>query len=80
LNELIVSAQAESEMDDIWLYVARASQKIETANRAIDTIAARFGLLAGYPAAGRAREDLEPVLRILHILARGRDLAASYPR
>jgi len=44
-------------MDDIRLYVARASQSIETANRAIDTVAARFGLLARYPALGRARED-----------------------
>jgi plasmid stabilization system protein ParE len=50
-------------MDDIWLFVARESHSIEIANRVIDAIAGRFGLLARYPAAGRTREDLGPAIR-----------------
>lgn len=50
-------------MDDIWVYVARESRSIEIANRVVDGIAARFGLLARYPAAGRSRGDLGPGVR-----------------
>jgi toxin ParE1/3/4 len=93
VSELIVSAAAESELDDIWLFVARASQSIEIASRVVDGITARFGMLARHPAMGRAREDLGPGLRsfaaegylivydyqepssvrVLHVVARGRD-------
>ena len=58
MNEIRVSPEAEVQIDDIWLYVARESASVEIANRVIDGIAARFGLLARYPAAGRVREDL----------------------
>jgi toxin ParE1/3/4 len=63
VNEVRVSPEAEADMDDIWLYVARESHSIDIANRVVDGIAARFGLLARYPAAGRAREDLGPRVR-----------------
>jgi len=63
VNELRVSGEAEAEMDDIWLYVARESHSVEIANRVVDGIAARFGLLVRYPAAGRSREDLGPGVR-----------------
>jgi plasmid stabilization system protein ParE len=94
VNEIHVSPEAEAEMDDIWLYVARESHSIEIAKRVVDGITARFGLLARYPAAGRNREDLGPGRRrwlpdclsvqgtdavtILHIVAGGRDLFALY--
>jgi toxin ParE1/3/4 len=58
------SPQAESDLDDIWYYVAKASGSIEIADRLVDAIADRFFLLARYPNMGRARDlDLRPGLR-----------------
>ena len=56
--------EAEAELDDIWLYVARDSGSIEIANRLIDTITERFWLLGRYPQIGRRRDrDLRPGVR-----------------
>jgi plasmid stabilization system protein ParE len=55
---------AESELDDIWFYVARHSGSINIANRLIDTIAEQFWLLGQHPHIGRRRDhDLRPGLR-----------------
>jgi toxin ParE1/3/4 len=55
---------AEAELDDIWLYVARASGSIEIANRLIDAITDRLFLLGQYPQMGRRRDhDVRPGLR-----------------
>jgi len=51
-----VAARAETDLDDIWLYVAKDSGSIETANRLIDTITDRFFVLASFPYIGRSRE------------------------
>lgn len=56
--------EAEAELDDIWLYVARASGSIEISNRLIDAITEQFWLLGQYPQMGRRRDhDLRPGLR-----------------
>jgi toxin ParE1/3/4 len=56
--------EAEAEIDDIWLYVARESASIDIANRLIDSITERFWLLAQHPQIGRRRDtDLRPGLR-----------------
>jgi toxin ParE1/3/4 len=56
--------QVEAELDDIWWYVASASGDTDIADRLVDSITARFLLLARYPYAGRRRdEDLRPGLR-----------------
>ncbi len=56
--------QADSDLDDIWYYVALNSGSIEVADRLIDSIVNRFFLLANHPHIGRARdEDLRPGLR-----------------
>ena len=56
--------EAEAELDDTWLYVARESSNIEAANRLIDTITDHFWLLAQHPQIGRRRDaDLRPGLR-----------------
>ena len=52
-----VAPRAETDLDDIWLYVAKESGSIEIANRLIDTITDRFFMLAGFPYVGRARDD-----------------------
>jgi toxin ParE1/3/4 len=56
--------QADSDLDDIWYYVASKSGSIEIADRLIDSITGRFFLLANHPNIGRTRgADLRPGLR-----------------
>jgi toxin ParE1/3/4 len=59
-----IAPQAETELDNIWYYVARESGSLEIADRLIDSITERFYLLACHPHIGRHRdEDLRPGLR-----------------
>jgi plasmid stabilization system protein ParE len=59
-----VAPQAESDLDDIWYFLATQSSSIDVADRVIDSITARFALLARQPYIGRRRdEDLRPGLR-----------------
>ena len=61
---LRVAPQAESDLDDIWYFLATESSSIDVADRAIDSITARFALLALQPYMGRRRdEDLRPGVR-----------------
>ena len=56
--------EAEADLDDIWLYIAKSSTSIEVANRLIDTITDRFWLLSQQPQIGRRRDlDLQMGLR-----------------
>jgi toxin ParE1/3/4 len=58
------TSQADSDLDDIWYYVASKSSSLDIADRFIDSITDRFFLLASHPNIGRARdEDLRPGLR-----------------
>jgi toxin ParE1/3/4 len=52
-----LAPQAEADLDDIWLYVAKESGSIEIADRLIDSITHRFFLLANHPYLGRARDE-----------------------
>ena len=52
-----LAPRAETDLDDIWCYVAKESGSIEIANRLIDTLTDRFFMLAGFPYVGRARDD-----------------------
>lgn len=59
-----LSPRAEADLDEIWLYVARESSSLETANRLIDAITDRFCRLADFPWMGRSREqDFGPGFR-----------------
>ena len=51
-----LAPRAETDLDDIWYYVAKESGSIEIANRLIDTLTDRFFMLAGFPYVGRARD------------------------
>ena len=62
-GELPSSAHAEAQLDDIWLFIARESGSIDTANRVVQSVTDRFWLLARYPRMGRRRSDLSPELR-----------------
>ena len=56
--------QVESELDDIWCYIARESGSTDIADRLIDSFTDRFFLLASHPYVGRRRDDdLHPGLR-----------------
>jgi toxin ParE1/3/4 len=58
------SPLADSDLDDIWYYVASESGSTDIADRLIDSITDPFVLLASHPYLGRARdEDLRPGLR-----------------
>jgi toxin ParE1/3/4 len=59
-----VAPEALAELDEIWLYIATASDSVEIADRLIDTLTSRFSLLAQFPHMGRRRDrDLRPGLR-----------------
>ena len=56
--------QAESDLDEIWYFLATQSSNIDVSDRVIDSITARFALLARQPYIGRRRdEDLRPGVR-----------------
>ncbi len=60
----IRAPQAESDLDEIWYFLATQSDSVEVADRIIDLITARFALLATHPYVGRRRdEDLRPGVR-----------------
>lgn len=59
-----LAPEVETELDDIWYYIARESGNVEVADRLIDSISDRFFLLARHPNIGRRRdEDLRAGLR-----------------
>jgi toxin ParE1/3/4 len=51
-----LAPRAETDLDEIWYYVAKESTSLEIANRLIDAITNRFALLANFPHLGRARD------------------------
>ncbi|MDR3717210.1 MAG: type II toxin-antitoxin system RelE/ParE family toxin [Bryobacteraceae bacterium] len=52
-----VAPQAESDLDDIWFYVAKESGSVDVASRLIDSITGHFLTLATFPYAGRNRDE-----------------------
>ena len=66
MSEFRLSPEAEAELDEIWIYVARESGSTEVANRMVESIAERFWQLARFPYMGRRRDlDLRLGLRSL---------------
>ena len=63
MSRFRLAPEAEAELDDIWLYIARASGNIDTATRVVEKITEHFWLLAQHPYLGRAREEWRPGLR-----------------
>jgi toxin ParE1/3/4 len=53
-----LSSQAETQLDDTWLHIARESGDVNTAIRILQDISDRFWLLAKQPRMGRRRPDL----------------------
>jgi plasmid stabilization system protein ParE len=51
-----IAPRVETDLDDIWVYVAQDSGSMDAATRLIDSITNRFHFLAGFPYAGRVRD------------------------
>ena len=65
MGKIRVSPEARSELESIWLYIARESGSTDIATRVTDSIAQRFWLLNRHSNLGRRRDDLRPGLRSL---------------
>lgn len=61
MKRVRITRDAERDLDEIWLYIARDS--VEAANRVVDEIANRFVLIGSSPEMGRTRDELKPGLR-----------------
>jgi toxin ParE1/3/4 len=61
MKRVRVTRDAERDLDEIWLYIARDSE--DAANRLVDELTARFALLGSSPEMGRRREELKPGMR-----------------
>lgn len=49
MSEFRLSPEAEAELDDIWIHIARESGSTDIATRVVERITERFWLLARYP-------------------------------
>ena len=65
MNHCRVSRLAQSDLDDIWFYIA--GDNINAADKWIRTILSRFSKLVELPDLGRPREELAPHLRSLPV-------------
>lgn len=63
MRRIRVSLLAERDLDGIWRQIAADRSNIDIADRAVDSIVARFPLLARQPGAGKNREDIDPGVR-----------------
>lgn len=63
MASLRVSPEAETDLDDIWVYVAQESQSLERADQFLDRFEAFFVRLTENPYLGRRRDDLRPGYR-----------------
>lgn len=61
MPRIVLSPLAQADIDEIWDYIARDNTR--NADRFIDRIEQRFGLLATDPRLGVACQDLRPGLR-----------------
>jgi toxin ParE1/3/4 len=61
---LILSPDAEAELDAIWFYIATESGNSHVADRFMDSLSESFVLLTRHPYLGRTRDhDLRPGVR-----------------
>ena len=56
-----VTRDAESDLDEIWLHIAR--DNVDAANDLVEALTTRFPLIAATPQMGRARDELKAGLR-----------------
>ncbi|MCK9459223.1 MAG: type II toxin-antitoxin system RelE/ParE family toxin [Proteobacteria bacterium] len=61
MTSLVLTRQARADLDEIWLYVAQDS--LEAADRLVDTIFEKCGLIADSPQIGRERPEIAARVR-----------------
>jgi len=61
MNQYRVSAEARSDLGEIWLYIAQDNPN--AADKYIRSVVSRFPTLASMPQMGRERSELSPGLR-----------------
>lgn len=61
MNRYILTAQAEDDLEDIWIFLAARDHLV--ADRQIAQILNQFAMLAQFPNLGRQRDDLPGELR-----------------
>jgi toxin ParE1/3/4 len=61
MKRVRVTRDAERDLDEIWLHIARDSA--DAANHFLDELTARFVLIGSSPEMGRARDELKPGIR-----------------
>lgn len=65
MPQVLKLPQAEADLDEIWLYVAR--DNIDNADKLLEKIEQRCQSLADFPRIGVSREELRPSLRSLSV-------------
>ena len=60
---LCISPEAEADLDEIWLHLAKESRSVGTADRFLDRLSSLFSRLARNPYLGRRRDDLRLTYR-----------------
>ncbi len=65
MAKVIVARAAESDLLEIWLYIAEDS--IESADTYLDRITEKFELLSTQPEMGRLRPELHPDIRCMPV-------------
>ena len=63
MADLQFTPEAEADLDNIWLYIAKESQSIERAELTLDRFSMVFSRLARNPYMGRKRDDIRPGYR-----------------
>ena len=63
MADLQFTPEAEADLDNIWLYIAKESQSIERAELILDRFSMVFSGLARNPYMGRKRDDIRPGYR-----------------
>jgi len=63
MADLQFTPEAEADLDNIWLYIAKESQSIERADLTLDRFSTAFSRLARNPYMGRKRDDIRPGYR-----------------
>jgi hypothetical protein len=56
-----LASEVETELDEIWYFIATESGSVDIADRFMNSITDRFFRIAAYPYAGRVRTICAPV-------------------
>jgi toxin ParE1/3/4 len=63
VTRIVITAQAERDLEDIWLAIAANNPRAAT--RIVRTIGRKIGLLADFPRLGTRRPDIRPEMRMM---------------